>query len=279
MLSLVLSLALTPRSHPQPPLTLQFSTTMRVAQGFGHDGDGCPIAEAALAKSPVISRVWFDKPGQRLAQTNPGLRLPDPMPNLTVIGLYAATPPTELDLDVRTYGPICDTEPMPDVYCQNGSRTCPPVFGDFGFGHLNALTSVLGSNYYNTTLLSKAKGAEVWQWSWTNPTKLPFNGSIVVVNITRNYTYTLADAASARPDGTRPLHRFVWTQSIPFPPSGAPALPVHRDCFLFDYTQDYTPGPIDPARWLPPPGVKCQNGSVAATQASALQGRMVEQAA
>ena len=136
---------------------------MRVAQGWGHDGDGCLAAEAALAKSPVISRIWFDKPGQRLAQTNPGLRLPDPTPNLTVIGLYAATPPTELDLDTRTYGPICDTEPLPDVYCNNGSRTCPPVFGDFGFGHLNALTSVLGSNYYNTTLLTKQKGAEVWQ--------------------------------------------------------------------------------------------------------------------
>ena len=262
-------------AHPQPPLTLQFSTTMRVAQGWGHDGDGCLAAEAALAKSPVISRIWFDKPGQRLAQTNPGLRLPDPTPNLTVIGLYATTPPTELDLDTRTYGPICDTEPLPDVYCNNGSRTCPPVFGDFGFGHLNALTSVLGSNYYNTTLLTKQKGADIWQCSWTNPTEVLVNGTIKVINITRNYSYTLANAASARPDGTRPLHRFVWTQSIPL----LPALPVHRDCFLFDYSQDYVPGAIDPARWLPPPGVKCQNGSVAATQSAGQQQRTVEQAA
>ena len=67
----------------------------------------------------------------------------------------------------------------------------------------------------------------------------------------------------------------MWTQSIPL----LPALPVHRDCFLFDYSHDYVPGPIDPARWLPPPGVKIQNGSVAATQSAGQQQRTVEQAA
>ena len=83
---------------------------------------------------------------------------PDPRPNLTVIGLFAESPPTELDLDVRTYGPICDTEPMPDGFCPNGTRACPPVFGDFGFGHLNALTSILGSNsgHCNTRAFSAA---------------------------------------------------------------------------------------------------------------------------
>ena len=109
----------------------------------------------------------------------------------------------------------------------------------------------------------------MWQWSWTQATKIPVNGTIVVMNVTRNYTYTLADAASARPDGTRPLFRFEWTQSIPL----RPALPVHRDCFLFDYTLGYAPGPIDAARWLPPPGVTCQNGSLAAARSQ----RMVEE--
>ena len=193
------------------------------------------------------------------------MRRPNPQPNLTVIGLYAVVPPTEYVLDVRTYGPICDTEPLPDKYCANGSRTCPPVFGDFGFGHLNALTSVLGSNYYNTTLLESRpkQGVEVWQWEWTLPTKIPVNGSIHIMNVTRNYTYTLADTAHAHSDGTRPLHRFVWTQSIPL----EPALPVHRDCFVFDYTTNYIPGPIDPGRWGPPPGVVCHNDSVASTSA------------
>merc|ERR1719201_3353347 len=79
----------------------------------------------------------------------------------------------------------------------------------------------------------------------------------------RNDTYTLADTAHAHSDGTRPLHRFVWTQSIPL----EPALPVHRDCFVFDYTTNYIPGPIDPGRWRPPPGVVCHNDSVASTSA------------
>ena len=256
--------------HAQPPLTLQFSTTLRVAQGYGHDGDGCVLAEAKLLSAPVVQRVWFDQPGRRLAQTNPGLRpSPHPDSNLTVVGLFARSPPTELDLDVTASGEaVCATEPLPDAYCANGSRTCPPVFGDFGFGKINALTSVLGSNFYNTTLLSRdpVDGSEVWQWEWVLAQRIPLkNGTVVVMNITRNYTYSLAATAKTRPDGTRPLLRFQWTQSIPL----QPAMPVHRDCFVFDYTQDYVPGPIDPARWAPPPGVTCENRSRAGLPLSA----------
>lgn len=243
-----------------PPLTLQFTTTLRAGQGYGHDGDGCVIAEAALRSAPVVQRLWFDAPNKRLAQTNPALRRPPVADgNLTVIGLFAIHPPTELDIrDGSTQGQrVCDTEPLPDAYCANGSRTCPPIFGDFGFGKLNALTSVLGCNYYNTTLLSRdpKHGTEVWQWSWVNPTRIVVNGTTKVYNITRNYTYTLATAAEARPDGTRPLLSFQWTQSIPL----QPALPVHRDCFLFDYTENYVAGPIDASRWKP--GVPCTNRS------------------
>ena len=28
---------------------------------------------------------------------------------------------------------------------------------------------------------------------------------------------------------------------------------MHRDCFMFTYTTDYAPGPMDPARWEPLP--------------------------
>ena len=46
---------------------------MHIGQGYGHDGDGCTIAEQMLLESPVVSEVWFDKPNQRLAQKNPNL--------------------------------------------------------------------------------------------------------------------------------------------------------------------------------------------------------------
>jgi len=36
-----------------------------------------------------------------------------------------------------------------------------------------------------------------------------------------------------------------------------PALPVHRDCFIFDFRTNYVPGPISPSQWLPPPNTTC----------------------
>lgn len=138
-------------SHSQPALTLQFTTELHVAQGFGHDGDGCVIAEANLRDKPIKSDIWFDTPGQRLAQTNLRLMPVDPNPNLTIIGRFADKPPTEIDTNVVGGQPECQTEAIPPAYCRNGSKVCPPVFGDFG--SLNAFTSVLGMNYPNTTLL------------------------------------------------------------------------------------------------------------------------------
>mmetsp|Transcript_23419 Transcript_23419/g.61308 ORF Transcript_23419/g.61308 Transcript_23419/m.61308 type:complete len:295 (+) Transcript_23419:35-919(+) len=238
----------------QPALALRFVAEMHIGEGYGHDGDGCELAEAQLADSPVISKVWFDAPGHRLAQTNPGLQHPDPNPDLTVIGLYDKTPPTEIDIDTVGGTVECQTEPLPPAICKNGSRTCVPSFGDFG--SLNAFTSILGMFYYNTTLLERTGDTEVWQWESVIPTKIPVNGSVAVFNVTRNYTYTL----SAQPDpegGGRRLLRFQWTQSIPLRPD-TKAHPVHRDCFVFDYRTAYSAGPIPPSRWAGPTGVKCQ---------------------
>jgi hypothetical protein len=234
----------------RPDLTLQFVAEMHDAQGYGHSGDGCLLAEAALkdASSHAVSTVWFDAPGKRLAQTNPGLGRPDPEPGRTVVGLYDEDPPTELDLEQKTYGTHCFTEPFPPTFCANGSQVCPPTFGHFGHD-LSAFTSIMGMYYLNTSLLESTATADVWQWEYVNPTLMP-NGSHI--NVTRNYTYTVSKTPAV--DGTRPLLRFQWTQSIPL----LPALPVHRDCFIFDYSANYTAGAIDPARWHAPPGVTCE---------------------
>ena len=230
-----------------PALTLEFISDMHVAQGYGHDGDGCIIAEKNMATDPVRSTVWFDAPGTRLAQTNPGLAAVDPRPNTTFVGVYAAPWGTELDITALPGGAhACTAEPLPPTFCKNGSRMCPPVFGGFGSG-LTAFTSILGNNYLNTSLLASTPDADVWQW--TKVTR--FNAT---VNVHWNYSYWVSK--TIRKDGTRPLLRFQWTQSIPM----QPALPVHRDCFVFDYTTRYVPGPIDPARWKAPPGVTCHRG-------------------
>jgi hypothetical protein len=233
----------------RPNLTLQFFSEMHAAKGYGHNGDGCLLAEAALQNKSqrVIQNIWFDYPNQRLAQSNPGLK-PGPDPGITVIGLYAVNPPTELDLEQKSYGQKCFTEPIPPTYCRNGSRVCPPKFGFFGEG-LTPFSSVFGDNYLNTSLLESTPTADIWQWEYVNPTLMP-NRSII--NVTRNYTYTVSKTPAA--DGTRPLLRFQWTQSIPL----EPALPIHRDCFIFDHTANYTAGPIDPSRWHAPVGVTCE---------------------
>ena len=236
----------------QPTPTLQFQTTMHVAQGFGHDGDGCLIAAARLRSEPTVSRVWFDAPGKRLAQTNLELVRPDTQPNLTFVGLFASNPPTEIDINNARGQVECQTEPLPPGICRNGSRACAPTFG--GWGSLNAFTSVLGMYYLNTSFLAHASDADLWQWEWVKPTLIKLkNGSVVTLNVTRNFTYWVSRRQLA--DGTRPLMRYQWTQSIPL----RPALPVHRDCFIFDYSTGYVPGPIDPARWRAPPGITCQN--------------------
>ena len=86
--------------HAQPPLVLEFFSEMHIGQGYGHDGDGCVLAAFALQSSPVVSEVWFDAPGSRLAQTNTQLEHVDPYPNLTVIGRFDEAPPTEIDINV-----------------------------------------------------------------------------------------------------------------------------------------------------------------------------------
>ena len=119
LVALLAALAGTASAQKRPSLQLQFESTMRAANGFGHDGDGCVLARDALANAPVLSKVWFDAAGQRLAQTNPGWRRVDPYPNLTVMGLYKDHPPTEFDFSRSSSAPggfACRTEPLPPGY-------------------------------------------------------------------------------------------------------------------------------------------------------------------
>ena len=111
--------------------------------------------------------------------------------------------------------------------------------------------------YPNTSYigLDNATGNELWRWVDVTPTLLPApNGSIVRVNVTRNYTYYLAPAPAAAPDAPRALRRYEWTQGFPFGP------PASRFCAVFDYAQDYAAGPPDVASFGPPPGVRCGPG-------------------
>jgi hypothetical protein len=73
------------------------------------------------------------------------------------------------------------------------------------------------------------------------------------VNVTRNYTYFVAK--EAQPDGTHQMIRFQWTQGIPFTASGATP-GVGRDCFIFDWSRDWTSNVSD-SDFEPPAGVKC----------------------
>jgi hypothetical protein len=118
-------------------------------------------------------------------------------------------------------------------------------------------------NYPNTSLLASTEDSWLWQWSSVKPTVLPLPGctgcntpkgpictSCWTVDVTWNYTYTVGKTASS--DGTYPLLRYSWTQSIP----DQPALPIHRDCFIFDWSEDYTAG-VEDSDFEPPPGVAC----------------------
>jgi hypothetical protein len=60
-------------SSSRPVPTLKFRTTIRAANGFGHDGDGCLLAEAALQSAPIVSQLAFDAEKGRLRQSNPKL--------------------------------------------------------------------------------------------------------------------------------------------------------------------------------------------------------------
>jgi len=80
------------------------------------------------------------------------------------------------------------------------------------------------------------------------------NGS--TIDVTRNYTYFVG--AEKGSDGTQQLLRYQWTQSIPM----EAALPVHRDCFIFDYQTKYRRGPFDVSTFEPPAGEKCSASPV-----------------
>jgi hypothetical protein len=88
----------------------------------------------------------------------------------------------------------------------------------------------------------------LWQFKDLKPTRLPApNGTVVLVNVTRNYTYhvapaSLTDNALELP---RALRRYEWTQGLPFAPDPS----TDRFCAVFDYTQDYVAGPPDIARF------------------------------
>ena len=243
----------------RPPPTLRFSAVMRVGEGYGHSGDGCISAEAAVQNVPVTSRIVFDGKQGRLSQNNARLER-SPTTNTTNIGRWDIEVPREWDITTAEDGALsCSTEPLPSNQ----------PFGSWG--QLNAFTSILGMFYPNTTLLASTPSAWVWQWSSVKPTVLPLPGctgcttpkgpictSCWTVNVTRNYTYTVGKTASK--DGTFPLLRYAWTQSIP----DLPAKPLHRDCFIFDYQHEYAPG-VSESDFEPPQGAKCSSaGSKAA---------------
>ena len=122
--------------------------------------------------------------------------------------------------------------------CPNGTLppSCPPAFG--GWGALNTFTSVVGMWYPNTSKVEGASTptADTYQFVDVRPTLLPNEGCgtstcsmdhcskcnanvgkpctecpckncVMELNVTRNYTYTLAKKVQA--DGTRQMLRFV----------------------------------------------------------------------
>ena len=231
---LLATLALAPRT--QPAMQLQFSATMRVSQTDqgpgGGPGDGCILARKLT--DPIYSRLAFDAPAQRVAQSNINLER-HPTKDLTVVQLYNLTTPMTLELEPFFNTTICYEKPLPPG-------------ASFGtWGSLNTFTGVLGMWYLKTSFLGKDDGgADMWQWMDVEPTLMP-NGS--TVNITRNYTYHLA--AGPEP---RALRRFEWTQGLP---NGGDH--SFRFCNVFDYTQDYHGGAPDASAFGPPPGTRCVN--------------------
>ena len=83
--------------------------------------------------------------------------------------------------------------------------------------------------------------------------KCPCDNCIVEVNVTRNYTYTVAK--KPQKDGTHRLIKYQWTQGIPFKKNGATP-GIGRDCFIFDWAQDWT-AEVEDSQFAPPPGLQC----------------------
>ena len=274
-----------------PSPTLVFQMTMRVSEAFsispgaGPAGDGCLVAEEQLKTGhySAVSKVTFDGVRGRLRQSNTALQR-HPANNITNIGRWDLAVPREWDLFVGGSGSVsCETEELPRVVCPNGTLppSCPPKFGSWGA--LNPFTSVLGMWYPNTSKVeSSSTTSDTYQFVDVTPTLLPNDGCtspstctmnhcntcmnsgvrctkcpcekcIMRVNVTRNYTYTLAK--QPQPDGTRKVLRYQWTQGIPLTKSGA-SPGVGRDCFIFDYSQDWTDDVRD-ADFAPPAGVNC----------------------
>ena len=226
----------------------------------------------------------FDAHKGRLRQNNARLER-TPAQNLTNIGRWDLPTPQEWDLTEAPGGGVsCATEPLPPVMCANGSLppSCPPRFG--GWGGLNPFTSIVGMWYPNTSkldggstdtydtyqfedvkrtlLLNSACGTSACTMKHCSAcnknegrpcTKCPCKNCVVEANITRNYTYYVAKKPQA--DGTHPMTRYMWTQSMPFTASGA-SPGIGRDCFIFDWSQDWTADVRD-HDFAPPPGVKC----------------------
>ena len=272
----------------QPKPRLVFKTSIRIAEAFSESpgatgGDGCIAAEAYLKSGNIaISKVAFDGVKGRLRQNNANLEK-KPTQNITNIGRWDLKKPQEWDLTtVNSNDTICKTELLPPVMCPNGTLppSCPPTFGSWG--GLNMFTSILGMWYPNTTKLKATPTYDVYQYVDVKETLIPNEGCgtsscnmkncgkcidrtgnvctkcpcencIVNVNVTRNYTYTVSNKQEK--DGSHQLIRYYWTQGIPLTKSGA-SPGIGRDCFLFDWSQNWSPD-VDDNDFAPPKGLTC----------------------
>ena len=238
----------------RPPLELQFSATMRISESssvHGKVGDGCITARPL--PDPVTSRVFFDAPNTRLAQTNAELKR-DPPRAITQVDRFDLKPPTTFMIEPFFNESVCYEKPIGPVMCPNGTMGCKATFG--GWGELCPFTSLFGMYYPNTTFIGidQTTRDELWQFKDVTPTLVPApNGTVVRVNITRNYTYHVAAASGRASSGElRALRRYEWTQGFPLAADPSTA----RFCAVFDYTQDYQRKP-GVASFGPPRGVKC----------------------
>lgn len=296
-LTLLVTISVVVRGNERPPKpTLAFRTTIRVSEAYANapgavDHDGCVLAETNLRSGTnvAVSPIVFDGNRGRIRQTNAELYI-RPTENLTSIGRWDISVPREWDL--TTTSPdgnvTCATEAFDDVICPNGTLppSCPPTFGSWY--DLNPFTDILGMWYPNTsktsgggdvydtyelvdvrpTLLpndacgepdtcTKAKCSTCLHRDGTVCTQCPCEGCVMKLNVTRNYTYTVAKRAGE--DGTHQLLRYQWTQGIPLTKSGdTPGL--GRDCFIFDWSQDWRAGVLD-EDFEPPAGIPCRDRS------------------
>lgn len=270
-----------------PTPTLVFGTTIRVAEAYASSpgavgGDGCLAAEERLQSGNIpVSKVVFDGEKGRLRQSNIRLEV-KPAQNITSIGRWDISAPREWDLTTSDGSVTCNTELLPKVMCPNGTLppSCNPSFGTWGA--LNPFTSVLGMWYPNTTKADELSTSSIYRFIDVKPTLIPNeacgtaactmrdcskcvgeDGKVCTkcpclkcvekLNITRNYTYTVATKPQA--DGTHQLIRYQWTQGIPLRRNGS-SPGIGRDCFIFDWSQDWT-SKVHDNDFAPPPGLKC----------------------